>query len=167
MPATRVRDHPLGCNRAAEMEEVGIAAAGDLAGAGDDEVRRNVEHRGRLGQTQWDRHVLRDSVDHRLTSSNRSLYVSLLYIRIGGIMDRARVFWSGRSQAVRLPKEYRFTGEEVHIRRQGDAVILEPIATDWGWLDAIAGGMIEDFLPGGREQPPMPPDRVELDELFR
>ena len=82
-------------------------------------------------------------------------------------MNKARVFWSGRSQAVRLPKEYRFEGEEVRIRRHGDAVILEPIASDWSWLDAIAGQMSGDFLPEGREQPPMQADRAELDELFR
>ena len=40
---------------------------------------------------------------------------------------RARLFRNGRSQAVRLPKEFRFTGQEVSIRRDGDAVILEPI----------------------------------------
>jgi len=41
---------------------------------------------------------------------------------------RAKLFKNGRSQAVRLPKEFRFEGEEVAIRRDGDAVILEPIA---------------------------------------
>jgi antitoxin VapB len=39
----------------------------------------------------------------------------------------ARLFKNGRSQAVRLPKEFRFPGEEVLVRREGDAVILEPI----------------------------------------
>jgi antitoxin VapB len=82
-------------------------------------------------------------------------------------MNKARVFWSGRSQAVRLPKAYRFEGEEVRIRRHGEAVILEPIASDWSWLDAIAGQMSDDFLADGREQPPMPAERTELDELFR
>lgn len=40
--------------------------------------------------------------------------------------DRAKVFWSGRSQAVRRPKEYRVEGKRVRIRRRGEAVILEP-----------------------------------------
>jgi len=84
-----------------------------------------------------------------------------------GAMDKARLFWSGRSQAVRLPKEYRFEGDEVRIRRQGNAVVLEPIADDWAWLDAVAGKLSDDFLPDGREQPEMPPDRPELDKLFR
>ena len=38
----------------------------------------------------------------------------------------AKLFWSGRSQAVRLPKEFRLAGNEVRIRKQGAAVILEP-----------------------------------------
>jgi antitoxin VapB len=41
---------------------------------------------------------------------------------------RAKLFKHGGSQAVRLPKAFRFEGEEVRIRRSGDAVILEPVA---------------------------------------
>ena len=40
---------------------------------------------------------------------------------------RAKLFWNGRSQAVRLPKAFRFEGSEVSIRREGDAVVLEPV----------------------------------------
>ena len=43
-------------------------------------------------------------------------------------METAKIFWSGRSQAVRLPKEFRFDTDEVRIRRHGSGVILEPIA---------------------------------------
>ena len=43
--------------------------------------------------------------------------------------SRAKLFHNGRSQAVRLPKEFRFKGKEVTIRREGEAVILEPIKT--------------------------------------
>jgi len=39
----------------------------------------------------------------------------------------AKIFRNGRSQAVRLPKEFRFDGEEVSIRREGERVILEPV----------------------------------------
>src|SRR5258708_7241248 len=42
-------------------------------------------------------------------------------------MRTAKLFRNGRSQAVRLPKEFRFEGEELSIRREGDAVILEPL----------------------------------------
>jgi antitoxin VapB len=69
--------------------------------------------------------------------------------------DRARVFWSGRSQAVRLPKEYRFEGSDVRIRRRGAAVILEPIPADWQWLDELAasGPLDADALEAVRERP--------------
>ncbi len=42
-------------------------------------------------------------------------------------MSTAKLFRNGRSQAVRLPKEFRFEGEEVLIRREGESVILEPV----------------------------------------
>ena len=80
--------------------------------------------------------------------------------------ERAKLFWSGRSQAVRLPKDFRFEGEEVRIRRHGRAVILEPMADDWSWLDAVTGKLDEDFVRGALEQPDAQ-DRPELDKLFR
>jgi antitoxin VapB len=42
-------------------------------------------------------------------------------------ITRAKLFRNGRSQAVRLPKDFRFPGDEVLIRKEGDTVILEPI----------------------------------------
>ena len=42
-------------------------------------------------------------------------------------MAIAKLFWNGRSQAVRLPKEFRFDGTEVHVERDGERVILEPV----------------------------------------
>jgi len=81
-------------------------------------------------------------------------------------METARLFWSGRSQAVRLPKDFRFQGEEVRIRRHGNSVILEPIADDWSWLDAIAGKLDEDFVQAVSEQP-KEQKRPALDKLFR
>ena len=45
---------------------------------------------------------------------------------------RAKLFWNGRSQAVRLPLAFRFEGDEVSVRREGEAVILEPVRKrDW------------------------------------
>ena len=61
-------------------------------------------------------------------------------------MNTAKIFWSGRSQAVRLPKEFRFDANEVRIRRQGDAIVLEPVAKDWAWLEAVQGPVDEDFV---------------------
>jgi antitoxin VapB len=80
-------------------------------------------------------------------------------------MEVARIFWSGRSQAVRLPKEYRFQTTEVRIRRHGNAVILESVAEDWTWLDAIAGKLDEDFVRSTEEQPAQQ-ERPEVDKFF-
>lgn len=80
-------------------------------------------------------------------------------------MDTAKLFWSGRSQAVRLPKDFRIEGSEVRIRRHGAAVILEPIATDWAWLDALAGPVDTDFRQAATEQP-VADERPELARLF-
>lgn len=66
--------------------------------------------------------------------------------------DTARIFWNGRSQAVRLPKRFRFEGTEVRIRREGRAVILEPLDEDeWGeafW--SVFGALGDDFELGDR-----------------
>jgi len=45
---------------------------------------------------------------------------------------RAKLFKNGRSQAVRLPKEFRFEGSEVRIRRHGNGVLLEPVGLQVG-----------------------------------
>ncbi len=52
----------------------------------------------------------------------------------------ARVFWTGRSQAVRLPKEFRFDGDTVLVHREGNAVILEPNG-DWpeNYVESFSG----------------------------
>jgi len=76
-------------------------------------------------------------------------------------LARAKLFQHGGSQAVRLPKAFRFEGTEVTVRREGDAVILEPVkvrrvrtndemAAFWAEIDANGGAEFPD-----REQPPM------------
>ena len=52
------------------------------------------------------------------------------------MMDTAKIFKTGRSQAVRLPRRYRFSGSEVAIRKEGDNVILSPISKK-GALEAF------------------------------
>jgi antitoxin VapB len=80
--------------------------------------------------------------------------------------DKAKLFWTGRSQAVRLPKEFRFEGDEVRIRRHGSAVILEPLAADWRWLDALVGQLDRDFVDAATEESAQQ-QRPALDEFFR
>jgi antitoxin VapB len=70
-------------------------------------------------------------------------------------MDTAKLFWSGRSQAVRLPKEYRFDADAVKIRRHGASVILEPLATDWTWLKTVSAPLDADFEAAVEEDVPM------------
>ena len=75
-------------------------------------------------------------------------------------MTYARVFRSGNSQAVRLPREFRFDVEEVEIVRQGDDVILRrPQRSAAVIFDALAG-MPADFMADGREDEP-PQSREE------
>ncbi len=69
-------------------------------------------------------------------------------------METAKVFWSGRSQAVRLPKAFRFEADEVRIRRHGYAVILEPVARDWAWLESLVGPLDTDFVASTTETVP-------------
>jgi len=67
-------------------------------------------------------------------------------------MDTARIFQSGRSQAVRLPKEYRFEGDVVVVRHFGNGVLLLPLSEPWAMLDAALAA----FEPGfqiNRDQP--------------
>ena len=68
-------------------------------------------------------------------------------------MDKAKLFQTGRSQAVRLPKAYRMQGKEVTIRREGNKVILEPISTSWDSLIDALDEFPEDFMQEGRQQP--------------
>ena len=78
---------------------------------------------------------------------------------------KAKIFKHGRSQAVRLPKEFRLPGTEVRVSRHGKGVLLEPIEQDIdAWLAELQslarlGG---PFMPEGRQQPPMP-DGDDLD----
>lgn len=63
------------------------------------------------------------------------------------LQPRAKVFWSGPSQAIRLPKAFRFSTDEVTVRKVGDALILEP-APKRGWPVGYAASfsnMPEDF----------------------
>ncbi|MGB4927886.1 MAG: type II toxin-antitoxin system VapB family antitoxin [Giesbergeria sp.] len=59
-------------------------------------------------------------------------------------METARIFQSGRSQAVRLPKEFRFAGAEVSVQHFGAGVLLLPIDNPWAMLDAA----LASFEPG-------------------
>lgn len=68
-------------------------------------------------------------------------------------MTTAKLFENGRSQAVRLPKEYRFSGNEVSINKIGDVVILMPQDNKWaGFMESLEL-FTDDFMKDEREQP--------------
>lgn len=80
--------------------------------------------------------------------------------------DMAKTFWTGRSQAVRLPKQYRFEGKEVTIRREGDRVILSPVAVEgWAWIHRLEG-FTDDAAASALDRPgPDHPDNLLDDEV--
>jgi antitoxin VapB len=71
----------------------------------------------------------------------------------GGDMQTAKIFMNGKSQAVRLPKEFRFEGEEVFIKKVGDTVVLMPKENHWERWIRSWGKFSDDFM-SDRNQPP-------------
>ena len=75
-------------------------------------------------------------------------------------MLTAKIFENGRSQAVRLPKDYRFDCDEVIVNKIGDAVILLPKSSKWNGV-LLMNQFPGDFFEEGRSQP-QPQEREEL-----
>ncbi len=61
-------------------------------------------------------------------------------------METAKLFRNGRSQAVRLPKEFRFEGDEVNIKRVGNGVLLLPMKDSWDSLFQSLEKFSDDFM---------------------
>ena len=66
-------------------------------------------------------------------------------------MKFAKLFRNGQSQAVRLPKEFRFDGDEVVIVRRGNAVILLPKNDFWSSLTSTLGEFSPDFMKSRKQ----------------
>jgi len=62
-------------------------------------------------------------------------------------MKEAKLFLNGQSQAVRLPKEFRFRGKSVFIRRLGELILLIPKNHPWQLLSTACGKFSDDFMP--------------------
>jgi antitoxin VapB len=76
----------------------------------------------------------------------------------------AKIFMTGRSQAVRLPKEFRLPGESVHINRLGNSIVLTPKSADrWAGLFAALDEFPRDFI---LERDQTEPERLGLSKLF-
>ncbi len=70
-------------------------------------------------------------------------------------MEKAKLFMNGGSQAVRLPKDCRFEGNEVLIRKVGSVIMLIPDDDPWAIMMAGLNGLSDDFLEGGIEDLPL------------
>jgi antitoxin VapB len=76
-------------------------------------------------------------------------------------METAKLFQNGKSQAVRLPKEFRFKSDRVYLKRMGNAVILLPYGAPWQSLVDSLPLFSNDFMQE-RTQPPT----LERDAVF-
>lgn len=68
-------------------------------------------------------------------------------------MKTSKIFKSGNSQAVRIPKEFKLEGDEVEIQKWGDALLLRPKRKSWSALIESLGKFTDDFMEEGRRQP--------------
>ena len=81
-------------------------------------------------------------------------------------MDTAKLFINGRSQAIRLPKDYRFEGKEVFIKRVSEGVLLIPKDNSiWDVWERNLKKYDKPFMTN-RNQPQLQQERAGLDELF-
>ena len=73
----------------------------------------------------------------------------------------AKLFRNGRSQAVRLPREFRFEGDQVRIRKVAEGVLLEPLIPDArNWFAELDRLNSEPFMKKGRKQPVAPRRKI-------
>ena len=84
-----------------------------------------------------------------------------IYLTTVASLKKAKLFRNGDSQAVRLPKEFRFEGSEVLIRRLGTGVVLLPVTQSWDTLVASLAKFPADFMQS-RDQPEAADQRDEL-----
>ena len=80
-------------------------------------------------------------------------------------MQTAKLFMNGNSQAVRLPKEFRFHGDQVYIKRMSSGVLLLPYDTAWQGLFDALDEFSPDICAEGREQP-VEQERTDLEDMF-
>lgn len=76
-------------------------------------------------------------------------------------MKTAKLFQNGQSQAVRLPKEFRFEGDEVIIKRSGNAVVLLPANHSWDVLTNSLSKFSSDFMDDRNQ-----PNQQSREDLF-
>ena len=70
-------------------------------------------------------------------------------------MLSSKVFISGNSQAIRLPKEYQVDDKELYIKKIGSTIILFPKKNPWEAFERSLSEFTDDFMVDGRNQPPI------------
>ena len=80
-------------------------------------------------------------------------------------MQVAKLFKNGNSQAVRLPKEFRFSGEQVYIKKVSGGVLLLPHEESWQVMFDALDEFSDDIFENGRQQPDQQ-NRAELEGMF-
>jgi antitoxin VapB len=93
----------------------------------------------------------------RVTSVDRpqlAVYPTV-YTERGISMKTAKIFRSGNSQAVRIPKEFQLEGDEVEILKRGRTLVLRPKKKSWVALVDSLQKFTDDFMEKGRNQPPV------------
>jgi antitoxin VapB len=68
---------------------------------------------------------------------------------------KTKLFMSGNSQAVRIPREFQLEGDEVEIQRRGNTLVIRPKKQTWQLLLDSLTRFTDDFMEGGRQQPPI------------
>lgn len=67
----------------------------------------------------------------------------------------SKLFMSGNSQAVRIPREFQMEGDEVEIQRRGNTLVIRPKKQTWQLLTGSLAMFTDDFMEEGRQQPPI------------
>src|SRR5687767_7140009 len=81
----------------------------------------------------------------------------MVYIKPEPVTATAKLLENGRSQAVRLPREFRFEGDRVRVRCAVRGLLVEPVFPDVSaWFAELDRLSDEAFMPEGRQQPPAP-----------
>ena len=107
----------------------------------------------RKSSTSWGRFL----IEKNLPQLGVRFFLTMVYTVVYTINERkviimmtAKVFENGRSQAIRLPKECRFTSDEVMVNKIGDIVILLPKQNKWDSFMRAIDMFSEDFMADGR-----------------
>lgn len=84
-----------------------------------------------------------------------SIYRRIYYNKEDQVMLSSKVFFSGNSQAVRLPQEYQVADKELYIQKIGNTIILFPKTNPWEAFEKSLSEFSDDFMIDGRNQPGM------------